>query len=858
MNTTKGMKRQWLIPIILITLIAVILPQYSASQTVQASGATIVVNPGHLDGVDPGAVNSSLGIREVDVNNALAIKVVTTLRNAGYNAMLSHPIPNNPGLPTLLSSVPDYNVYSTTICNTANEIDADLLISIHHNSGSSSSSGVELYWSSYHPSVDNDGIYQAYGLWSGGVSADLDSTPPAIAVESKDLAVLFNSYFKNLGYVPSNGRIIERDDAITRKTSMPSVLIEAGYLSNSSEAQKLTNASNQQKMADQILAAINEWMAIVQPMTADSVSAKVSNQTITATVSGITAPNGISNIYFPTWSEKGGQDDLFWYKGIKQSDGSYKVEIDISKHNGDSGNYLIHCYGEDKSGKTTFLGSTAATIGESRSDPMSAEAVTATAEDGIISVSLTGITSPNGLTKVLVPTWSEKDGQDDLVWYEAKKQSDGSYKVEIDTADHKQTTGKYIIHCYGVDNYGTTTFLGAETVQVGTIMAASTVQVELSGSEITVKLGGISAPNGLARLLVPTWSDKDGQDDLIWYEAKKQSDGSYQLTIDIKDHKGDSGVYNIHCYGVDNDGEYVLLATKTIDVSSVEAPEEVPEEMIADSVSASLLGKEMTVSIEGVVAPNGIKEILVPTWSEVNGQDDLVWYKAEEIDEETYELIVDVDDHNGDIGNYHFHVYGVETDGSIVFLGAATEEMPELIPIAGDPQVTVDQLVEAYEDSGKTFPALYIERGVDLETFCQLYYDEAVAEGIRPEVAFAQMLLETGYLQYGGQVKVTQFNFAGLGAVDGGTGGFDFAKAYGDDKTGIQMGIRGHIQHLKCYANDKDLTNENVDPRWNEKLRGKAEYLYWLSIPNNPYGTGWASDPNYGIKLKNKIKDIME
>ena len=135
------------------------------SQAVEASGQLIVINPGHLDGVDSGAVNHATGIREVDVNNALSIKVVKTLRDAGYNALLSHPIPGNPGLPTLLSHpIPDYSIWSTTICKVAAEKKADLLVSIHHNAGGSSTTGYEFYWSSYHPSVDNDGIYQKYGL----------------------------------------------------------------------------------------------------------------------------------------------------------------------------------------------------------------------------------------------------------------------------------------------------------------------------------------------------------------------------------------------------------------------------------------------------------------------------------------------------------------------------------------------------------------------------------------------------------------------------------------------------------------------------------------------------------------------
>ena len=47
---------------------------------------------------------------------------------------------------------------------------------------------------------------------------------------------------------------------------------------------------------------------------------------------------------------------------------------------------------------------------------------------------------------------------------------------------------------------------------------------------------------------VPIWSDKDGQDDLTWYHADKQSDGSYKVHVDTASHKGDAGTYSVHLY----------------------------------------------------------------------------------------------------------------------------------------------------------------------------------------------------------------------------------------------------------------------------------------------------------------------
>ena len=62
---------------------------------------------------------------------------------------------------------------------------------------------------------------------------------------------------------------------------------------------------------------------------------------------------------------------------------------------------------------------------------------------------------------------------------------------------------------------------------------------------------------------------------------------------------------------------------------------------------------------------------------------------------------------------------------------------------------------------------------------------------------------------------------------------------------------------MKCYANNDKLNYALVDPRWSDKLREKAPYVEWLSIPNNPYGTGWAGDPGYAVKLKKIMNNLI-
>ncbi len=124
-----------------------------------------------------------------------------------------------------------------------------------------------------------------------------------------------------------------------------------------------------------------------------------------------------------------------------------------------------------------------------------------------------------------------------------------------------------------------------------------------------------------------------------------------------------------------------------------------------------------------------------------------------------------------------------------------------------------------------------------IQKFAQYYIDEAAAEGINSDVAFAQMCLETGYLRFGGLVKPDFYNFCGLGAMDAAHPGEQFPTE--------QLGVRAHIQHLHAYATTQEvkLKNELIDPRYNWVHKTKyVEDIFGLA-------GNWASDPNYGNKL---------
>ena len=192
--------------------------------------------------------------------------------------------------------------------------------------------------------------------------------------------------------------------------------------------------------------------------------------------------------------------------------------------------------------------------------------------------------------------------------------------------------------------------------------------------------------------------------------------------------------------------------------------------------------------------------------------------------------------------DYYFDSNGVRKDG---------------YPIEGKSEVTIPQMIKMYKKQNKMYPSQALAKGgaPTIEDFVNIVCQEASAEGIKAEVVFCQSMLETGWLQFGGDVKVEQFNFAGLGATGGGVAGADFS-SYGKD--GVRIGIRAQVQHLKCYANKEPLINPCVDPRWGEWLRGKAPYVEWLGIKENPYGTGWAAGVGYGNNIVKLIKSTKE
>lgn len=166
-----------------------------------------------------------------------------------------------------------------------------------------------------------------------------------------------------------------------------------------------------------------------------------------------------------------------------------------------------------------------------------------------------------------------------------------------------------------------------------------------------------------------------------------------------------------------------------------------------------------------------------------------------------------------------------------------------LYPIMGTTACDIGQMINYYE-SKATYPSYYANSDAPtLYDFCRIYIEECAAEGVRAEVAFCQAMKETGFLQFGGRVDISQYNFAGIGATDSGATPNTFSS--------VREGVRGQVQHLKAYATIEPLNNPCVDPRYHLVTKGTAPYVEWLGINENPNGKGWATSPGYGYSIKN-------
>ena len=356
-------------------------------------------------------------------------------------------------------------------------------------------------------------------------------------------------------------------------------------------------------------------------------------------------PVYIDSIQVPTWTEKNGQDDIQWYKATKTADGSYYVIFSEATHNLEAGTYNVHVYGNSRvtNSQTALL----ETRFESDYKFGDVKVQASVGQNGI-NISMPSDVSSN--LKVMHAVWSAKNDQDDLIWYQVP--ADGQL-----TAKYTGDYGTYLIHTYAVIN-GQMTCISATSINVPKPEIKATVTKE---NDVKVKVTVSNVPVYVTGITIPVWTSLNGQDDIKWYQAIKQSDGTYILTFSPKEHNFESGHYNIHIYGQSQVSHSLeaLSSTSGVDLST-------DKYVVAPSVTVQnhdANGGTLKVRVAESENTKKIKSVTVAAWSESN-QSNLHWYTTSDVYDGVVTVMVNEKNHGYIKGNYTVHVYVDFTDNT--------------------------------------------------------------------------------------------------------------------------------------------------------------------------------------------------
>ena len=396
----------------------------------------------------------------------------------------------------------------------------------------------------------------------------------------------------------------------------------------------------------------------------------INNDTMTGRfdvlISDVKAPNGVASVSVPIWSDVNGQDDLVWYVAAKQNDGTYKVSVKASDHKNSTGKYNIHLYYNQLNGKQIGVttSSTEVSIGKRPNVQVSADlSIDVDKSAGTFTITAKNLKGFENYKEIKIPFWSHAKGMDDIKWYTPVRQSDGSYKVVAKASDHENVDGRYEAQIFYYDAQGQRQFVQKAFAEYKKEQLLSgTLSIENNNKDtgtFDVIIKDVYSPKGVRMVQVPIWSAKDGQDDIRWYEAARQANGDYKVSVKASDHKNSTGLYYVHLYYIQNDGSRVGVLASSTEVEFRNANTKTRAFIKNVNVEAG------TYMVEVDQAPQGrhIKNVRVAAWSQ-DHQENLYWYSTAPTGTQT-DVHVSAVNHKNLAGNYTTHVYVDYVDGGV-------------------------------------------------------------------------------------------------------------------------------------------------------------------------------------------------
>ena len=404
-----------------------------------------------------------------------------------------------------------------------------------------------------------------------------------------------------------------------------------------------------------------------------------SDGTFTITAKNLQGFDSYKEVKIPFWSHANGMKDIIWYTPSRQADGSYTVTAKASDHENADGKYEAQVFYVDANGQNKFVKK--AFIDYTAPKPSADLTITKSEKDGTFTITAKNLQGFDGYKEVKIPFWSHANGMKDIIWYTPTRQVDGSYTVTAKASDHENADGQYEAQVFYVDAKGQNKFVKKDFIDFkNQSRPTASLLIQNNNKDagtFDVIIKDVYSPKGVRTVQVPTWSDKDGQDDIRWYEATRQSNGDYKVSVKASDHKNSTGQYHIHLYYIQNDGSRVGVGSTTTEVEFRNAQTKTQTGIKNVNSGAGTY----TVTVDQAPQGRRIKNIRVAAWSQAH-QENLFWYSTAPSGMHT-EVQVSAANHQYQSGNYTTHVYVDYVDGGV--------EGFNLGQTALHPRATVDQ-----------------------------------------------------------------------------------------------------------------------------------------------------------------------
>ena len=404
-----------------------------------------------------------------------------------------------------------------------------------------------------------------------------------------------------------------------------------------------------------------------------------SDGTFTITAKNLQGFDSYKEVKIPFWSHANGMKDIIWYTPSRQADGSYTVTAKASDHENADGKYEAQVFYVDANGQNKFVKK--AFIDYTAPKPSADLTITKSEKDGTFTITAKNLQGFDGYKEVKIPFWSHANGMKDIIWYTPTRQVDGSYTVTAKASDHENADGQYEAQVFYVDAKGQNKFVKKDFIDFkNQSRPTASLLIQNNNKDagtFDVIIKDVYSPKGVRTVQVPTWSDKDGQDDIRWYEATRQSNGDYKVSVKASDHKNSTGKYHIHLYYIQNDGSRIGVGGTTTEIEFRNA--QIKTQTGIKNVNSG--AGTYTVTVDQAPQGRQIKNIRVAAWSQAH-QENLYWYSTAPSGMHT-EVQVSAANHQYQSGNYTTHVYVDYVDGGV--------EGFNLGQTALHPRATVDQ-----------------------------------------------------------------------------------------------------------------------------------------------------------------------